>query len=362
MRKFLLSLVALVAVAISASAKIVPSYTAEGTVGEYSYWSTTTWMSATPFSTNDAKVEMYKDSVVVRSWCGVEGYDISITLDADGNPLKLYQIVDGEATNSTSGGYQYANTGLTGDGSVAAVAAYITGGYGFVWADQENDGGITFMCYTYSDENCKNQIGCTYYYVGWDVPKPTFTAKGTVGEYDSWASYYTTPFSLEDVTVEVYTDSMVVRGWCGVEGYDIAVTTDADGNVAHLYQIVNEEVTLSASSAYHYANTGLTGDGDIATVCGYIGTNYSYAWVNEEDNGGGILMYTYHYGDTECKNYLSSGYYYISWDDEDTTGIGKTVVTKAVEEDGATYNVAGQKVGKSYKGLVIKNGKKFIQR
>lgn len=35
---------------------------------------------------------------------------------------------------------------------------------------------------------------------------------------------------------------------------------------------------------------------------------------------------------------------------------------KAVAEDGAAYNAAGQQVSASFKGLVIKNGKKFIQK
>ncbi len=33
---------------------------------------------------------------------------------------------------------------------------------------------------------------------------------------------------------------------------------------------------------------------------------------------------------------------------------------KAVKADGAIYNLAGQKVDNSYKGIVIKNGKKYI--
>ena len=37
-------------------------------------------------------------------------------------------------------------------------------------------------------------------------------------------------------------------------------------------------------------------------------------------------------------------------------------VKKADKADGATYNLAGQKVNASYKGVVIKNGKKFIQK
>lgn len=44
----------------------------------------------------------------------------------------------------------------------------------------------------------------------------------------------------------------------------------------------------------------------------------------------------------------------------DTSGI--TSVENAVEADAATYNVAGQRVNANAKGLVIKNGKKYINR
>ena len=45
--------------------------------------------------------------------------------------------------------------------------------------------------------------------------------------------------------------------------------------------------------------------------------------------------------------------------DLDATAIKS--VKKADKADGATYNLAGQKVSASYKGVVIKNGKKYIQ-
>lgn len=41
---------------------------------------------------------------------------------------------------------------------------------------------------------------------------------------------------------------------------------------------------------------------------------------------------------------------------------GIETVKAAVKADGAIYNLAGQKVGKDYKGLVIMNGKKFVQK
>lgn len=44
-----------------------------------------------------------------------------------------------------------------------------------------------------------------------------------------------------------------------------------------------------------------------------------------------------------------------------TTGIGQVEVEKATE-NGAIYNLAGQRVATSYKGVVIKNGKKYVNK
>ena len=46
--------------------------------------------------------------------------------------------------------------------------------------------------------------------------------------------------------------------------------------------------------------------------------------------------------------------------DGTTTGIDKVV--SGIDNDGNVYNLAGQKVGKSYKGLLIKNGKKYMNK
>ena len=43
-----------------------------------------------------------------------------------------------------------------------------------------------------------------------------------------------------------------------------------------------------------------------------------------------------------------------------TDGIETVKASKAF--DGAIYNLAGQKVNANYKGVVIQNGKKFIQK
>ena len=42
------------------------------------------------------------------------------------------------------------------------------------------------------------------------------------------------------------------------------------------------------------------------------------------------------------------------------TGISEKLNVKIT--DGAVYNLAGQKVGNDFKGIVIKNGKKMLQK
>lgn len=43
------------------------------------------------------------------------------------------------------------------------------------------------------------------------------------------------------------------------------------------------------------------------------------------------------------------------------TGISSISATEAKEKT-ATFNLAGQQVSKSYKGIVVKNGKKYLNK
>lgn len=54
-----------------------------------------------------------------------------------------------------------------------------------------------------------------------------------------------------------------------------------------------------------------------------------------------------------------AAFYSLGTNFGETTGIS-SVENKAVKADAPVYNLAGQAVGKDYKGLVIKNGKKFV--
>ena len=54
-----------------------------------------------------------------------------------------------------------------------------------------------------------------------------------------------------------------------------------------------------------------------------------------------------------------AAFYSLGTNVGETTGIS-SVENKVEKADAPVYNLAGQLVGKDYKGLVIKNGKKFV--
>ena len=81
------------------------------------------------------------------------------------------------------------------------------------------------------------------------------------------------------------------------------------------------------------------------------GSNYRWTWTYNIEAGHEYVL-------SELKGTgRLSGFTY-----ELGTSTGITSVENAVEADAATYNVAGQRVNANAKGLVIKNGKKFVNR
>jgi hypothetical protein len=73
-------------------------------------------------------------------------------------------------------------------------------------------------------------------------------------------------------------------------------------------------------------------------------------------------VYTFDLGSVNSFTFKNAGYQpciviRVALDDASNISIVKTAVI-----DGTCYNLAGQKVDKSYKGIVIMNGKKFMQK
>lgn len=187
--------------------------------------------------------------------------------------------------------------------------------------------------------------------------EPSYTAKGTISSYSSsYANLADVP-SLSDLTVEVYgaNDSIIIRKWWGVEGYDIAIVTDSKGNTTTT-AIVNGEPSHYDYSSYSYVKTGLT------APSAWVAQTYDpYIWINIDDAGScGVLLGMYVCYDTDYTKYSAWGYYYISWSIPESTGIKSIAAETATESE--CYNLAGQRVSKDAKGLIIKNGKKYLNK
>ena len=59
---------------------------------------------------------------------------------------------------------------------------------------------------------------------------------------------------------------------------------------------------------------------------------------------------------------MDRGNYLYSVNGAIATGIRNTEMTKKADKDAPIYNMAGQRVSKTYKGVVIQNGKKFVNK
>lgn len=187
---------------------------------------------------------------------------------------------------------------------------------------------------------------------------PTYTATAACGDNADWSSMTNVIPAASNLNVEVYgSDSIIVRNWCGTEGYDICVTLDESGNATSAYPIVNGVANPYSNSGYWYLDTGLS-DPNPWIVAAYLGTGYVSVWNDEATQSGGIILgcYAYYGG-----GYSSStwGYYFCGWGSYIPTGIS-TVTADKENPNAPMYNLAGQRVGVNAKGLVIKNGKKMI--
>lgn len=199
---------------------------------------------------------------------------------------------------------------------------------------------IALMAMTFS----ANADEPTYTAVGNTTTPYIYTYEGT--EYSYSTNNASAP-SLSNLSVEVYegSNTIIVRGWWGVENYDLAVTLTSDGSMESIYPIVNGKSNPYVSGGYSYVDTGED------NVLAYIYNAYS---LYQTSGSAAYLIFGLYYG----QNW---GYYVINWTIPNVSNIN-SVTARAENGNAPMYNLAGQRVSKNAKGLVIKNGKKMILR
>ena len=138
-----------------------------------------------------------------------------------------------------------------------------------------------------------------------------------------------------------------------------AETTDVVYITGKISQI--DEVSAQYGNATYYISDDGTTANQLMVFRGKYLNNEKFTAedqikVGDEVKIAGVLK-NYKKGDTVTKEVTNS---YIVAINGVTTGISSVVAAPALDANAPVYNLAGQRVNKSYKGVVVQNGRKFI--
>lgn len=175
--------------------------------------------------------------------------------------------------------------------------------------------------------------------------------------------------SAEDVKAKFGNDAKVVE-YSNAEDVNINFTTSTNGIKANVPVLIMP-AAVNAENTYTFNSVSIVvadpkADG---TNYSFVGSYNPYTLVNDD-----YMLYADKWWKTETgdKYTIKAFRAYIKANtpaaakqlnlviDGQTTGLKLNTVNGNIE--GETYNIAGQRVANSYKGLIIKNGKKIIKK
>lgn len=188
-----------------------------------------------------------------------------------------------------------------------------------------------------------------------DVPQETVTISPS--GYSTYAAYY--PVAYSDLGLKAYTvklneekTGIVMNEVEGVVPAGVAVLLQGVANKD--YALTKADGWQNVTSDLKMSDGTITSTGDkniygLATVKGQDGF-YKASSAQKIPAKCGYL---------EVAKTAGAAFFSLGDITGNTTGIAD-VKAETVKADAQMYNLAGQKVGKGYKGIVIKNGKKMI--
>ena len=175
--------------------------------------------------------------------------------------------------------------------------------------------------------------------------------------------------SAEDVKAKFGNDAKVVE-YSNAEDVNINFTTSTNGIKANVPVLI-KLASVNADNTYSFENVNIQVAEPKAegTTYSFVGSYKSYDLDNDD-----YMLYADKWWKTETgdKYKIKAFRAYIKAKtpaaakqlnlviDGQTTGLKLNTVNGNIE--GETYNIAGQRVANSYKGLIIKNGKKIIKK
>lgn len=176
------------------------------------------------------------------------------------------------------------------------------------------------------------------------VTDPSWTTKGT----------FENPFEVADLTA-MDPNNITVEGEVWVKGVIIGSCKSNGALEDERTTLSNIAIAATASETENYVPVQLPADkesnGNIRSTLNVV--NNASNIGKEVMVKGKILKYMNRVGIKETSAYQI---------DEILVGISNIISDTDNDMDAPAYNLAGQRVGKNYRGVVVKNGKKFIQK
>lgn len=175
--------------------------------------------------------------------------------------------------------------------------------------------------------------------------------------------------SAEDVKAKFGNDAKVVE-YSNAEDVNINFTTSTNGIKANVPVLI-KLASVNADNTYSFENVNIQFAEPKAegTTYSFVGSYKSYYLVNDDYMLYGDKWWKRETGDTykikAFRAYIKANTPAAAKQlnlviDGQTTGLKLNTVNGNIE--GETYNIAGHRVANSYKGLIIKNGKKIIKK
>ena len=176
------------------------------------------------------------------------------------------------------------------------------------------------------------------------VTDPSWTTKGT----------FENPFEVADLTA-MDPNNITVEGEVWVKGYIIGSCKSSGALEDTPETATNIAIAATVTETENYVPVQLPADkdanGNIRSTLNVVDNASNIG--KEVMVKGKILKYMGRVGIKETSAYQIDG---------NLVGISNIISDTDNDMDAPAYNLAGQRVGKNYRGVVVKNGKKFIQK
>lgn len=200
------------------------------------------------------------------------------------------------------------------------------------------------------------------------TPAPT-SVSVTIGETGYATLYYSKLALTVPAGVKSYTCSLTGGSFKMNEAFAEGQTIPAGTGVLLNGNPGTYTFNISSEAGTPVADNWLKGSDEKATTEG--GERYYMLSLDANSTAGSVGFYWGAANGGAFTNGAHKAYFCVKPGvagaktcyrfDGQTTAIDGTRADKPTAADGAVYNLAGQRVDRSYKGVVIKNGKKYIQ-